>query len=108
MGLYRAFVQSQPVVSFPNTAVVTEPALTVTSSVALAARPAGNRRGFTVENDGATPIVVAYAATVSATARTIRLEVNDYYEDGFNWQGAVSAMSIGGPGTANFTEFTLA
>ncbi len=107
MALYRAFVQQSPITSFPNTSTVTEPAITTTTSVVLASRPAGNRRGFSIENDGTVPIVVAYAATVTATARSIRLEVGDYFEDNFNWQGAVSALSIGGSGTANITEFTI-
>lgn len=107
MGLSRAFVQQQPILSFPNTSVITEPALTTASSVALASRPANNRRGFSVENDGTTPIVIAYSPTVTATARSIRLEIGDYYEDSFNWQGPISALSIGGSGTANFTEFTI-
>ncbi|MEK0193256.1 hypothetical protein [Microcoleus anatoxicus] len=107
MGLVRAFIQQAAITSFPNTSAVTEPAITTTSAVILAAKPAGNRRGFTVENDGTTPIVIAYAATVSATARTVRLEINDYYEDTLNWQGSVSALSIGGAGSANVTELTI-
>lgn len=108
MGLYRAFVQQQPVNnSFPNTAVVSEAPLTTTASVILANRPAGNRRGFTIENDGAVAMVFAYGATVTAAARSIRLEPNDYFEDTLNWQGAVSAMSVSGTGTANITELTI-
>lgn len=107
MALCRAFVQQSAITSFPNTSAVTEPVITATTSVVLATRPAGNRRGFSIENDGTFPIVVAYGATVTAAARSIRLEVGDYFEDDFNWQGAVSAMSIGGSGTANITEFTI-
>ncbi len=107
MALYRAFVQQSAITSFPNTSAVTEPAIAITTSIVLANRPAGNRRGFSIENDGAFPIVIAYGATVTAAARSIRLEVGDYFEDNFNWQGAISAMSIGGAGTANVTEFTI-
>lgn len=107
MGLYRAFVQSSTVNNFPNTSAVTESALTTTASVILANRPTANRRGFAIENDGATPIIFAYGATVTAAARSIRLEPGDYFEDTFNWQGAVSAMSIGATGSANITELTI-
>ena len=109
MGLYRAFVQS-PVVTnnFPNASSVTEAALTTTASVILANRPANNRRGFAIENDGTVAMVFAYGATVTAAARSIRLEPGDYFEDTLNWQGAVAAMSVGGAGAANITELTIA
>ena len=106
MALYRAFVQ-QSVINFPNTALVTESALTTTASVILANRPTGNRRGFAIENDGTVPMIFAYGATVTAAARSIRLEPGDYFEDTFNWQGAISAMSVSGAGTVNITELTI-
>ncbi|MCC3473991.1 MULTISPECIES: hypothetical protein [unclassified Microcoleus] len=107
MGLYRAFVQSATTNNFPNTSAVTEAALTTTASVVLANRPALNRRGFAIENDGTVPMIFAYGATVTAAARSIRLEPGDYFEDTFNWQGAISAMSVSGSGTANITELTI-
>jgi hypothetical protein len=107
MGLYRAFVQSTPINNFPNTSTVTEAALTTTASVILANRPSANRRGFAIENDGTAAMIFAYGATVTAAARSIRLEPGDYFEDTFNWQGAISAMSISGAGTANITELTI-
>lgn len=107
MALYRAFVQQPTVISFPNASTVTEPAITTTTSVILPVRPTGNRRGFAIENDGTVPMIFAYAATVTLAARSIRLEPGDYFEDNFNWQGAISAMSIGGAGSANVTELTI-
>lgn len=107
MGLYRAFVQSSTANNFPNTSAVTKTALTATAGIILANRPTTNRRGFAIENDGATPIIFAYGATVTAAARSIRLEPGDYFEDTFKWQGAVSAMSIGATGSANITELTI-
>lgn len=107
MGLYRAFVQQPVANNFPNTSAVTESALTATVAIILANRPTANRRGFAIENDGATPIIFAYGATVTAAARSIRLEPGDYFEDTFNWQGPVSAMSIGASGSANITELTI-
>lgn len=107
MGLYRAFVQSAPTNNFPNTSAVTEAALTATPTVILANRPTGNRRGFAIENDGNTPIIFAYGTTLTVATRSIRLEVGDYFEDTFNWQGAISAASIGTGGSANITELTI-
>lgn len=107
MGLYRAFVQSPVANNFPNTSAVTEAALTATVIVILANRPTLNRRGFAIENDGATPIIFAYGATVTVAARSMRLEPGDYFEDTFNWQGPISAMSIGASGSANITELTI-
>lgn len=107
MGLYRAFVQSAVTNNFPNTSAVTEAALTATTSVILANRPTNNRRGFAIENDGTVPMIFAYGATVTVAARSIRLEPGDFFEDNFNWQGPVSAMSIAGAGSANITELTI-
>lgn len=107
MGLYRAFVQSSTVNNFPNTSAVTESELTTTASVILANRPTANRRGFAIENDGATPMIFAYGATVTVASRSIRLEPGDYFEDTFNWQGPISAMSIGETGSVNITELTI-
>lgn len=107
MGLYRAFVQQPVANNFPNTSAVTEVTLTATVAVILVTRPTLNRRGFAIENDGATPIIFAYGATVTAALRCIRLGPGDYFEDTFNWQGPVSAISIGASGSANITELTI-
>lgn len=107
MGLYRAFVQQSTVTSFPNTSTVTSAAVTTTTSVILANRPTGNRRGFSIENTGSVAIVFGYGATVTATARTVKLEPGDFFEDTFNWQGAVSGMSVSGSGTISIAELTI-
>lgn len=107
MALYRAFIQQSAATSFPNTSTVTTTAVTATTSVILPNRPTGNRRGFSIENNGSVAIIFAYGATVTASARSIRLEPGDYFEDNFSWQGAIAAMTVSGAGTVNVTELTI-
>jgi hypothetical protein len=107
MGLYRAFVQQVTTSAFPNTSTVAAVAVTATSSVILANRPAGNRRGFTIENNGTVAMIFGYGATVSSAVRTIKLEPGDFFEDTFNWQGAISGMTVTGTGTVNIAELTI-
>lgn len=84
------------------------------SVVVLPARLAGNRRGFAIENDGTTPIVIGYGSAVTASARSFRIEAKgsndatDYFEDPFMYQGAISALSVGAAGGAiNITELVI-
>lgn len=107
MGLYRAFVQQSASTSFPNTSTVAAVAVTATSSVILANRPTGNRRGFTIENNGLVAIIFGYGSTVTSAVRTIKLEPGDFFEDTFNWQGAISGMTVSGSGAVNIAELTI-
>jgi len=109
MTLVRAFTQittpsTVPTNQYPNSATITDLALTTTPVVALPARSANNRRGFLIENDGSSSMIFGYGSTVSVASRTALLFPNDFYEDTSGWQGPVAVASVTTPGAANITE----
>lgn len=110
MPLYRAFVQpvAAPVVYPTVASPIVDAALTTTVSTPLPARTDARRRSLIIKNKGTVAMIFAYGATVSATTFTERLEPGDTWEDTTNWQGAITAMSIGGNGAANITELLIA
>jgi hypothetical protein len=91
----------------PNTATVTEASIgTAPGLIAIDRSVTGNRRGLTIENEGPNSIFFSYGTSVSETARTIQLFPGDYFEDVYNWQGPVTAISTGIT-TANVTELVI-
>jgi len=114
MGLSRSFVQAQantttwvPINQFPNRATITNVNLSTTPTLICPDRSStSHRRGILIEN-GSTPMIFAFAPTVSATQRTALLNANDFYDDECGWQGPVSAATVVGTGTANITEMTI-
>lgn len=52
-------------------------------------------------------MVFNLGTTVSVTTRTAKLDPGDYWEDPYNWQGPVFAMSLNGQATANVTELVI-
>lgn len=110
MGLYKAFTQQSSIsaaTSFPKSGSTSEATLGTTPAFIAIARPLGNRRGLIIENDGVNPMVFSLGTTVTVAARTARLDPGDYWEDPYNWQGPVTAMSVSGQANANITELVI-
>lgn len=79
---------------------------TSTSAVTLLAANA-NRVGCTVWNESSEQMYLLLGTgTPSATAYTIIVAANGYYEVPFGWTGAVQAVLASGTGQAEMTEFT--
>lgn len=76
----------------------------VTSGVVLAAN--ANRRGFTIYNDSTSICRVAFAATASATAFTVLLQPNSFYENNTLYTGVISGIWVSAAGSARVTELT--
>jgi hypothetical protein len=107
MGLYNSNSNGQNL-KFPTTASIAEATLGSTPSLIAIDRSAQkSRRGLTIENDGQNPLIFGYGTAVSLSARTIQLFPGDYFEDIYNYQGPVTAMSVSGVATANITEIVI-
>jgi hypothetical protein len=108
MGLYNSNGTNGQNLGFPTTASITEAALGSTPSLIAIDRSAQKtRRGLTIENDGQNPLIFGYGTTVSVSARTIQLFPGDYFEDIYNYQGPITAMSVSGTAIANITEIVV-
>jgi hypothetical protein len=91
--------------SRPDTAALTQPVVNTTSSVIVAANPA--RRQFIIQNTTGKNILLAFAATASATAYTQKIPNGGSYESTLNgYTGDVTAITDSGSGTARVTEIT--
>lgn len=89
-----------------GTAMLNNITSTSTSTTILNAN--ASRLGMVIVNDSNQPMFVAFAATASTTAYSIRLEPADTYEtSSLVYTGAVSAIWSGTPtGAARITELT--
>lgn len=91
--------------SRPTTATLTSVALSTTSAALLAANTA--RRGFYIHNDSGQLLYVAFAATATISAFTLRLPANGAYESPLNgYTGVISGIKATGAGNARITELT--
>jgi hypothetical protein len=91
--------------SRPAAATVVSVNATASSGVLLAAN--ANRRQFIVYNDSGRNIYIAFAATASAAAYTVRISNQGSYEspkDGYT--GVVSVVTQSGTGAVLVTEVT--
>ena len=81
--------------------------ITVTNASVLLAAANAARRQLVVFNDGGNIVYVAFAATATTTAFTVRIPANGTYEtvrDGYT--GDVSAIRASGSGPVRVTEVT--
>jgi hypothetical protein len=75
------------------------------SFTALAAN--ANRKGFIVHNDSTTTVFLAFAATASASAFTIRLTTqSSYIYQGPIYKGIITAIANAANGALRITELT--
>ena len=87
----------------PSNATLTQPTINASTSVLLASN--ANRRRWTLQNDTGKVVFVAYAATASTTAFTIKIANGVFYESPLNdYTGVISAVTQSGSGTARVTE----
>lgn len=90
--------------SLSSTAVITSVANSLTTGVLLASNSA--RRGFIIFNDSLAILFIAFAATASTTAFSVKLQPGSEYEPGIDYTGVISAISSAAVGSARITEFT--
>lgn len=90
--------------SVSATATITSVANTITTGVLLASNPA--RRGFIIYNDSLTTVFLAFAATASTTAYSVKLNSGSEYEPGIDYTGVISRICGAALGNCLVTEFT--
>lgn len=90
--------------SLSSTAVITSVTNSLTSQVALASNSA--RRGFIIFNDSLAVVFVAFAATASTTAFSVKLQQGAEYEPGIDYTGVISVIASAAIGACRITEFT--
>lgn len=90
----------------PATATLTQIAVALTTGVALASNAA--RKGALFVNDGLAIVKLAFAATATSTAYTIKLQANSTYEmtDSRVYTGVISFIGSLATGNLVITELT--
>lgn len=90
--------------SLSSTAAITSVSNAITSTVLLAANTL--RRGFIIYNDSLAIVFVAFAATASTTAFSVKLQPGSEYEPGIDYTGIISSIASAAVGAMRVTEFT--
>lgn len=85
------------------TATLTQPASSLTTAVFSALNL--NRKGWAVYNDSTANLLIAFAATTTATAYTVKVPAGQYYEIPFRgYTGIISGLWDAVNGSARVTE----
>lgn len=87
-----------------STGTISSVSLAITTQVLLASNAA--RRGYIVYNDSLAVLYVAFAATASTTAFSVKLQPGAEYEPGIDYTGVISGIASAAIGSARITEFT--
>jgi hypothetical protein len=87
-----------------TTGTMTSVVGSVTSVTVLAAN--SNRRGLSIYNDSTAICRIAFAATASATAFTLLLQPNSFYENNTLYTGIITGIWASAAGNARVTELT--
>lgn len=90
--------------SLSSTAAITSVSNAITTGVVLASNTA--RRGFIVYNDSLAIVFLAFAATASTTAFSVKMQPGSEYEPGIDYTGVISAIASAAVGALRVTEFT--
>lgn len=90
--------------SLSSTATITSVTNAMTTAVLLASNTA--RRGFIIFNDSLAIVFLAFSATASTTAFSVKLQPGSEYEPGIDYTGVISAISSAAVGACRITEFT--
>lgn len=94
-----------PVIStLSSTAALTSVSNAITTTVLLASNTA--RRGFILYNDSLAIVFIAFAATASTTAFSVKIQPGSEYEPGIDYTGAISSIASAAVGAMRVTEFT--
>lgn len=102
MGLFITTVDTP---TPPATATITSVTVSTTSAVLLAANL--SRIRFSLWNRSGGNVFVAFAATATTTAFTVRMPNNSLYEsDLSDYTGIVSGITSAGTGSVQVTEIT--
>jgi hypothetical protein len=92
--------------SYPASSTLTSVPV-ATTSITLAAANA-NRRQLLLFNDGSNVVYIAFAATATSTAFSVRIAANGFYETPLNgYTGIVTAIRTSGSGAVRVTEVTV-
>lgn len=108
--LATADANSAAILAFMKSATgtITSPTLTSASSTLLASN--ANRKGFSFVNSTIYPMFVAFAATASSTAFTVKVNANSFYEhlNTHIYTGVVTMITptVVGTPTVPVTEYT--
>lgn len=90
--------------SLSSTAVITSVSNSLSTQVLLAINTA--RRGFMIYNDSLAIVFLAFAATASTTAFSVKLQPGSEYEPGIDYTGIISGIASAAVGACRITEFT--
>lgn len=87
-----------------GTAVLTSVAASITSVSLLASNTA--RKSFSLYNDSSSVLYVAYAATASNSAYTVKVQPQAFHVPDKNYTGAISGIWVTAAGAAKMTELS--
>jgi hypothetical protein len=89
-----------------STGTITSPTNAITSFSVLASN--ANRKGFVIHNDSTTTVFIAFAATASSTAFTVRLTSQASYISNSLpiYRGIISGIAVAANGNLRVTELT--
>lgn len=90
--------------SLSSTATITSVSNAITTTTVLASN--SGRRGFMIYNDSLAVVFIAFAATASTTAFSIKLQPGSEYEPGIDYTGVISSIASAAVGALRITEFT--
>lgn len=104
-ALKIAVIETVSQAQISSTATLSSVASSITSAVALASNP--NRKGVSLFNDSTKIAYVAFAATASASAFTIKLPAGALYEKDYPiYTGVISVIWAAAQGFLRVTELT--
>ena len=86
------------------TGTLSSVAASAASSTVLAAN--ASRKGFSIYNDSTAILKIAFAATASATAFTVLMQPNAYFENNTLYTGIITGIWATATGNARVTELT--
>lgn len=86
------------------TATLANVASVATSTAVLAAN--ANRKGATIWNDSTSVLYLNFGGTAAATACTVKMRADDYYEVPFGYTGLINGIWVTAAGSARVTEIT--
>lgn len=90
--------------SLSTTGTITSVNNALTSGVLLASN--ASRRGFILYNDSLAIVFIAFSATASTTAFSVKIQPGAEYEPGIDYTGVISSIASAAVGAMRVTEFT--
>ena len=87
-----------------STATLTSVAASTTTESLLASN--SSRKALSLYNDSISAVYVAFAATASSSAYSVKMQPNSFFENSILYQGAVSGIWVTATGNMRITEYT--